>query len=123
MWKADKHGLPRILRAARFSMQGMMAAWRHEHAFREESLAVAVLIPTAFWLGQSALEIGFLIFMALQVLIVELINSAIEAVVDRISVEHHPLAGRAKDLGSAAVFVSIAALIVAWALVAWERFA
>ena len=122
MWKAEKHGISRLARAIRFSMQGMGAAWRHEHAFREESLLTLILIPAAFWLGQSALEIAFLIFMALQVLIVELLNSAVEAVVDRISVEPNTLAGRAKDMGSAAVFFSIAALIVSWALIAWERF-
>jgi len=114
--KANQHNLARWLRAFQFSKQGFAAAWANESAFREEVVAAAVLCPAAFWVGSSRLEIALLITVTLQVLVIELINSAVEAVVDRIGPEQHPLAGRAKDIGSAAVLVSISIAVLCWLL-------
>lgn len=100
----------------RYSMQGLSAAVRHESAFRQELLLLAVLTPFAFWLGATALHTGLLIGVLLFVLIVELMNSAIEALADSISLEHHPLLGRAKDLGSAAVLLALLLAILTWTL-------
>jgi diacylglycerol kinase (ATP) len=106
--------LGRIWNATRYSMQGLAAAYRHEAAFRQEVLMAAVLVPLACWLDVSAAERALMIAAVLLVLVVELLNSAIEAVVDRISFENHPLAKRAKDLGSAAVCVSLVGLGAVW---------
>jgi diacylglycerol kinase (ATP) len=123
MAQSTSTGFRRVVNAAFFSMAGLRAAWRHEAAFRQECVLVLVLTPAAFWLGETAVERAILIGTAWLVLVVELLNSAIEAVVDRVGTEHHTLAGRAKDLGSAAVFVSLALAALAWALIAWDRFA
>ena len=104
-------------------MQGFAYAWRNEAAFRQELALTACLVPAAFWLGRDYREVALLIGTCLLVLIVELFNSAIEAVVDRIGEEHHVLAGSAKDMGSAAVFVSLVLLGVVWFAVTVERFA
>jgi len=122
MGKPGNTGLRRIVNATFFSLAGLRAAWLHESAFRQETLLCAVLIPTAFWLGQTAVERSLLIGSCLLVLIVELLNSGVEAVVDRVGEEQHRLSGRAKDLGSAAVFVSLALVLVVWSLSAWSRF-
>lgn len=122
MAKPGKTGLTRIIHAFGYSMKGMAAALRYESAFRQEVVLFLVLLPLAFWLGQSALQYILLISSLLLVLIVELLNSAIEAVVDRIGDEHNELAGRAKDMGSAAVFISLANVALIWAAVAWLRF-
>ncbi len=122
MNKQGLHGIPRIIKAFGYSMQGFAAAWRNESAFREETLGALVLCPLAFWVGGSAFEIAFLIVMTLQVLVVELLNSAVEATVDRISAERHPLAGRAKDLASATVLLSIVLGIISWLAILWDRF-
>jgi diacylglycerol kinase (ATP) len=122
MGKPGNTGIRRIINATFFSLAGLRAAWRHESAFRQETLLCVVLIPTAFWLGQTAVERSLLIGSCLLVLIVELLNSGVEAVVDRVGHEHHDLAGRAKDMGSAAVFVSLALVLVVWGLIAWSRF-
>lgn len=121
--KAGHTGLRRLVHATLFSIDGLKAAWIHEAAFRQECLAAVVLIPAGFWLGQNAVERALLIGSCLLVLIVELLNSAVETVVDRIGTDHHLLAGRAKDLGSAAVFVSLVLVAVVWGLIGWERFA
>ena len=122
MAKPGNTGIGRILRAAVYSAQGLASAWKHEAAFRQEVILMIVMSPVAFWLGRSALERTVLIGVFLVVIIVELLNSAIEAVVDRHGKEHHELAGRAKDLGSAAVFVSLVLAFCVWALVAYIRF-
>jgi len=122
MGKPGNTGLRRIVNATFFSMAGLRAAWLHESAFRQETVLCAVLIPAAFWLGQTAVERSLLIGSCLLVLIVELLNSGVEAVVDRVGEEQHRLSGRAKDLGSAAVFVSLALVLVVWGLIAWSRF-
>jgi len=110
-------GLTRILNAAGYSWSGLKAAFRNEAAFRQELLLVAVLAPLALWLGETGTERAVLLATAGSVLVVELLNSAVEAVVDRIGPEHHELAGRAKDLGSAAVLVCLLLTGAAWALV------
>ena len=122
MAKPDNSGIRRILRATRFSAQGLAQAWQHEAAFRQEVVLVLVLTPVAVWLGQTALEQAVLIGSCLIVLIIELINSAIEAAIDRHGDEQHELSGRAKDMGSAAVFVSLTLVVVVWGLIAAARF-
>ena len=122
MAKAGHSGLGRILRATKFSSQGLAAAWKHEAAFRQELILLVVLLPAAMWLGQTALERAALIGCLFVVLIVELINSAIEAAIDRHGDELHELSGRAKDMGSAAVMVSLLLVAVVWGLIAAERF-
>ena len=123
MAKAGNTGIRRIVNATFFSLAGLRTAWRSEAAFRQECVLVAVLIPTAFWLGTNAVERALLIGSCFVVLIVELLNTAVEFVVDRVGSDHHPLSGHAKDLGSAAVLVSLALLAVTWGLIAWTRFA
>ena len=115
-------GIRRIIRATRFSAQGLAQAWKHEAAFRQETILLIVLIPVALWLGDTVLTQVLLIGVCLLVLIVELINSAIEAAIDRHGQEHHELSGRAKDMGSAAVFVSLAVVVLVWGAILFERF-
>ncbi len=122
MAKTGATGLTRIIHAFGYSMKGMRAALRYESAFRQEAALFVVLLPAAFWLGQSGLQYILLVGSLLLVLIVELLNSAVEAVVDRIGDEHHELAGRAKDMGSAAVFISLANVCFIWGVIAWLRF-
>ena len=122
MAKPGNSGLGRILRATGFSAQGIVSAWKNEAAFRQELLLVVVLLPVAVWLGQTALERAVLIGCLFIVLIVELINSAIEAAIDRHGDEIHELSGRAKDMGSAAVLISLLLVAVVWGLIAAERF-
>jgi diacylglycerol kinase (ATP) len=112
-----KTGLRRVLNAARYSIDGLAAAARHEDAFRQELLLFFILAPVALAVGKSAFERALLIACLLLVLIVELLNSAVEATVDRISFEDHRLAKRAKDIGSAAVLLSLANAAVVWALI------
>ncbi len=115
-------GLARILRASGHSVAGLRAAYRGESAFRQEFWLAAVLIPAAFWVARDAWHIALLVAVTLLVLIVELLNSAIEAVVDRISLELHPLSKAAKDYGSAAVALSLLACSALWAVALWQRF-
>ncbi len=116
-----KTGMRRIINAAGYSWLGLKAAWRTEAAFRQEVMLAAVLLPLALVLGENGVERALLISVCLVVVIVELLNSAVEAVVDRIGPEHHPLAGAAKDLGSAAVFVSLLMVVLVWGLVLFDR--
>ncbi len=113
----SRSGLARIGRALFYSLAGLKAALRHEHAFRQELMLAAVLVPVVFWLPATGVGRALMIGSVLLVLIVELLNSAVEAVVDRVSTEDHPLAKRAKDMGSAAVFISLLNVAVVWALV------
>ncbi|MCH8866994.1 MAG: diacylglycerol kinase [Proteobacteria bacterium] len=122
MGKPEHKGLRRILRATKFSAQGLKSAWQHEAAFRQELVSLLILLPVAFWLGRTAVEHALLIGVCLIVLMVELLNSAIEAAIDRHGVEQHELSGRAKDMGSAAVFVSLVLVGSVWGLIAWQRF-
>jgi diacylglycerol kinase (ATP) len=110
-------GLQRIVNATRYSLAGLAAALRHENAFQQELIAVAILAPVGWMLGANGTQRALLIGSLVIVLIVELLNSAVEAVVDRVSLERHDLAKRAKDLGSAAVMLAIANAILVWLLV------
>jgi len=121
MANAENTGLKRIVNATFFSVAGLKAAWRNEAAFRQECALALVLTPAAFWLGETAVERSLLIGSCWLVLIVELLNSAVEATVDRVGMDHHKLSGRAKDLGSAGVFVSLALTALVWGLFLWER--
>lgn len=112
-----KTGLRRIYNALFYAIDGLKAALRHEEAFRQEVLLAALLIPLALWLPVGALGKALMIASVLLVLIVELLNSAVEAVVDRISLEQHQLAKRAKDIGSAAVMLALANAVIVWVLV------
>lgn len=119
--KPAHRGLARIARAAGYSWRGFRAAWRHEAAFRQECMLAAALAPCAFWVAENPTQAALLLAATGLVLVVELVNSAIEATVDRFSREPHPLAGRAKDMGSAAVFASLALAGTVWALVLADR--
>jgi diacylglycerol kinase (ATP) len=124
---ADENGhLPRrpgrILLATKWSLQGLRAAWLHESSFRLEVYLLVVLGPLALVLGANGVERALLLGSCLLVLATELLNSAIEAVIERYGAEHHELAGRAKDMGSAAVFVLMINVVLTWTLVLWPRF-
>jgi diacylglycerol kinase (ATP) len=112
-----KTGLKRIWNAFIYSIAGLRAAYKHEDAFRQEIHLTIILIPLALWLPASNLGKALMIASLLLVLIIELINSAIEATVDRISLDQHELSKRAKDIGSAAVFVSMLNVLITWGLV------
>ena len=117
--KFNGSGGGRLYRALLCSIFGFKAACKHEEAFREELLLCIVLIPLGLWLGRTGTERALLVGCLLLVLIVELLNSAVEAVVDRIGTEHHKLSGRAKDLSSTAVALAILNVISTWLLVLW----
>lgn len=112
-----KTGLVRIWNALFYSMAGFAAAFKYEDAFRQEVILAAILIPLSFFLPVSNLGRALMIAAVLLVLMIELLNSALEASVDRVSIERHPLAKRAKDIGSAAVFVALLNVAVVWCLV------
>jgi diacylglycerol kinase (ATP) len=112
-----KTGVARVVNAAGYSWAGLTAAFRHEDAFRQEVFLLLVLVPLALYLGDTGIERALMIASLLGVLIVELLNSAVEAAVDRISLEHHHLIKRAKDMGSAAVMIALVNVAVVWALV------
>ena len=120
--KPAARGLKRIINAGRYSVQGLHAAWQNEEAFRQELLLCLILIPSAFWLGQTPLHTVMLIAPCILVLISELANSAIETIVDHHSTEQHPLAGQAKDIGSAMVFVAITFTVLVWIYFGLHRF-
>ncbi|MBW2609940.1 MAG: diacylglycerol kinase [Deltaproteobacteria bacterium] len=121
MENKENRGISRLIRAFWYSIDGLKAAWKNEEAFRLEIIAALLVIPAGLWLGTTATQRALLIGIYLIILITELINSAIEAIVDRMGPERHVLSGRAKDLGSAAVFVSIFAGVVVWGIIAYER--
>jgi diacylglycerol kinase (ATP) len=112
-----KTGLQRLWNALGYSLQGLATAFRHEDAFRQECLLAAVLVPAAFFVPVGGSARALMVASVFLVLIVELLNSAIEAAVDRISLENHLLAKRAKDIGSAAVFLSLINVATVWALI------
>ena len=123
---ADEKGhLPRgpgrILKAAGWSLQGLRAAWLHESSFRLEVVLLVVLTPLAIWLGEGGIERALLIGSCLLVLSAEWLNSAVEAVIERYGPEFHELAGRAKDMGSAAVFVLMMNVLLCWGLILGPR--
>ena len=114
-----KQGLTRLVNALGYSRDGLAAAWKNEAAFREEVLLAAIAIPLAIVLGKTGIERALLIGAILLILIVEILNSGLEAVVDKASPEKHELAKRAKDMGSAAVLLSLVNATVIWACVLW----
>lgn len=120
--KPSHRGLSHVLNALTYSFQGLKAALIHEEAFRLELVACLAMAPLGLWLGAGAVEKAMLVGSLMLVLIVELLNSAIETVVDRVGVEHHALSGRAKDIGSAAVFLSLVNVAIIWGLVLYPRF-
>jgi len=114
MNKPNGSGLLRIIKAGECSLLGLKAVFKHEAAFRQELLACVVLLPLAFWLAKSPLGVSLMIFGLVLVLLVEVLNSAIEAIVDRIGLEQNELSGRAKDLGSLAVLMAILMCVLIW---------
>lgn len=122
MASTEARGPRQILQAARYSAQGLKAAWKHEASFRLEVYLLLLLLPVAFLLGRSALERAILASVVILVPTMELMNGALEAIVDKTTPEHHILAGRAKDMGSAAVTGCMLIVIVVWGAVALERF-
>ncbi|MGI2169419.1 diacylglycerol kinase [Shewanella sp. MF05960] len=117
MKPANNHGLKRVFRATGFSIKGLKAAWQNEAAFRQEAVLAILMLPVALLVNVSAPERILLIMTLMIVLIVELLNSAIEAVVDRVGDEIHPLSGQAKDIASAAVFISLVMCAITWAMI------
>lgn len=120
MVKPGTTGLQRIINATRYSMHGFRAAYHNEAAFRQELLLVGVAVLAAAFLADTLLQWLLLVGSGLLVLVVELLNSAVEAIVDHASPEWNELAGRAKDMGSAAVFTSLALMALTWGVVVWE---
>ena len=112
-----KTGLRRLMNAFGYSIAGTLAAFKHEDAFRQEVILTAILTPIAIYYGETAIDQALMISSLLLIIIVELLNSSIEATVDRISIKHHKLAKRAKDIGSAAVFFSLINAAVIWFLI------
>ena len=121
MGNQNAKGLRRILNAFRYSWAGFRKCFKYEEAFRQEVTASLVVIPLGLWLGDSGVERALLVGSWLIVPIVELLNSGLEAIVDRVGTEHHKLSGQAKDMGSAAVLLSITLSLVVWALVLLPR--
>ncbi|WP_368411571.1 diacylglycerol kinase [Amphritea sp. 1_MG-2023] len=121
MYQVKRTGIKRFYFAAKYSLQGIKAAWIEEPAFRYEAVAAVVLLPAACWLAESGMQLALLLACCFLVLAFEIVNSAIEAVVDRWGPDYHELAGRAKDMGSAAVFLMLNMTWVVWAAVAWDN--
>lgn len=117
MANSNHKGLVRLVKAAQFSWQGLRAAYRHEEAFRQEVWTLLAAVPLALWLGADGVEKALMIGSVLLLLIVELLNSAVETTIDRIGTEHHELSGRAKDMGSAAVLLATINVILVWFLI------
>jgi diacylglycerol kinase (ATP) len=120
--KPRKGGLARLFDAAGYSASGIRACWRHEAAFRQEAALLIVLLPLAFLVARSVEQWLLLTLPLFLLLIVELLNSAIENIVDRIGHEHHELSGRAKDMGSAAVLFSLVMAASSWVAITWKNF-
>ena len=119
--KNEHFGLNRLLHATENSLAGLKAAWR-ESAFRQECMAGCILLPCSFWLGQSWVEIALLAGSVVMLMVVELLNTAIETTIDRIGPEWHTLSKQAKDIGSAAVFITLLLCIGIWLAAAYQRF-
>ena len=117
MANQNAKGLKRLINACFFSAAGFKATWQHEEAFRQEVILFIVTTPVAIWLGETVIEKLLLIGSMVLVMLVELLNTAVESVVDRVGFEHHELSGRAKDIGSAAVMMSLVWAAITWALI------
>ena len=111
-----------LIKATEYSLAGLRSAWNNESAFRTECVLTLIMIPAGLWIGETAVQKALLVLTCLMVLTVELLNSAIEAVVDRLGKDYHPLSKRAKDMGSAAVFISLIATLAAWLIIIVARF-
>lgn len=122
MASIEARGPRQILKATRYSLQGLRAAWRFESSFRMEVYVFVALAPFALWLGADGIERALLLGALLLVLVVELLNGAIEAIVDKTTPDYHELAGRSKDMGSAAVFLSMLNAVAVWTLVLAPRY-
>lgn len=122
MSKPGKTGISRVIDAFGYSIKGFKAAWVFEAAFRQEVVLAALMTPLAFLLAQNHIELILLLMSLVLVIMAELTNSAIEAVVDRVGSEQHALAGRAKDIGSAVVFVSLSLVGLVWGIIGYQRF-
>ena len=120
--KPGKNGFARLIDATRYSALGIAACWRNEAAFRQEVLLVVLLLPLSFFVARSVEQWLLLIAPLLLLLVVELLNSAIENIVDRIGHEKHELSGRAKDMGSAAVLICLVLVAVSWCGIGWRNF-
>jgi len=114
-------GLTRLRRAFGYSMAGLAAGWRHEEAFRQEVVLTLVLLPCTFWLARDVQDWLLLVSSLFLVIVTEVINSAVEALTDRVGTDHHELSGRAKDLASAAVFLALVLVAVVWGAIAAAR--
>jgi diacylglycerol kinase (ATP) len=117
----SRTGINRILHASGYSIEGLRAGWL-ETAFRQEAIGAMVLLPAAFWVGRSWLEVSMLAAVVVLVLIIELLNTGVETAIDRIGPEWHALSKRAKDLGSAAVMLSLVLCAAVWAAALYSRF-
>lgn len=122
MNKPNGGGLGRILKATDCSRKGFIAAWTYEAAFRQETVLALIMLPLSFWLAQSTSHWAMLVATLLLVLIVELLNSSIETLTDRVSLERHELSGRAKDIASAAVTLSLTVVAVVWGAAIYDKF-
>ncbi len=122
MRDGTNRGFKRLINAFFYSVAGFKAAWKNEEAFRQEILAGIVVVPAGFLLGTTGTRRAVLILSYLIIPLVELLNTAVEAIVDRVGMEKHELSGRAKDLGSASVFLSICIAVIVWVLIACDRF-
>ena len=122
MGNKDENLIGHIKNAFIYTWAGIKAAWKNELAFRGEVVVVVIMLPLGLWLGRSGAERALLIASLLLILLTELVNSALEAVVDRIGPERHELSRRAKDLGSAAAFVAMVTAALVWIIIAWHRF-
>jgi diacylglycerol kinase (ATP) len=118
----SNRGISRIINAAKYSSAGFKAAWINEEAFRQEITLALLIVPLGFWIGTTCTERALLIGFYFIIPLTELLNSAVEATVDRVGQERHELSGRAKDLGSAAVVLSICIASIVWIIIACERF-
>ncbi|GAA5172042.1 MULTISPECIES: diacylglycerol kinase [Halomonadaceae] len=119
--KPRETGWRHLVHSTRYSLKGLKAAFANEAAFRQEAVLCLLLLPLAWWVGETPVEWLLLVGSCVAVLIVELLNSAVETVVDRIGPEHHVLSGRAKDIGSAAVMLSLVMAGLTWGLLLWQR--
>ena len=122
MGDGTNRGLKRLVNAFFYSVAGFKAAWKNEEAFRQEILAGIIVVPAGFLLGTTGTQRAILILSYFIIPLVELLNTAVEATVDRVGMEKHELSGRAKDLGSASVFLSICVAAIVWVLIACDRF-
>lgn len=114
-------GLQRWINATRYSWQGLRSAVKHEEAFRQETIALFIGVPAALWIGGTLWQSALLIAALLLIMVVEMINSALEALVDRVSMDFHELSGRTKDMGSAAVLLTIFIAILIWSAAIWQK--